>query len=114
MENRLELNKKPKYELPDNTHIVSYVNMKNRTRNIDFNYDVAITSMVNYIPSKNFDGKYAILIKTDNEDLINFILNYDFNSVRRNNNIGARKGLKSSEVKKIILEEFYKDKQKSD
>lgn len=107
MENRLCLNKRPVYELPDDTKVVAYVNTEKRTRNINFIYDVCITSMYNYIPLKKSNCKNKILIKTDNVDLINFILNYDFNSIRGKSKISVRKGLKVSEVEKIILEEFY-------
>lgn len=104
MENRLELNKRPTYELPDEVLVGLY--MKNY-QDVDFNPDLCINAWGDILGAKTCGKQKAkeIWIKTDNKDLIDFISNFDWYSVCPNS-------LNSPELslwkfKKILLEEFY-------
>ena len=106
MENRLYLNKKPVYELPDNTRVQVYQSSdKVKRLNITPNFEPDICLKV-WGNSMKVEEKYKsncqVWVKTDNEDLINFIKNYN---PQRNSLSTLSIGV--NDVKKIILEEFY-------
>ena len=105
MENRLELNKKPTYELPNEVMVGMY---RNRYRELDFDPDVCICvwGSVGKI-SKPKENAKQIWIKTNDNDLIDFIKNYNWN---REAHKMTTPNLNMWKFKKIILEEFYNKK----
>ena len=110
MENRLELNKKPKYELSDEVLVGEY---RRGAKIPNFEPDICINSwgdiLGEIIPRKS--KSLQIWIKTDNKELIDFISNFNWYSVcPKHNNSPV---LNIWKVKKIILEEFYNKKIKT-
>ena len=107
MENRLCLNKRPVYELPDDVLIGQYVRRKKNPSIPDFEPDICLT-LFGASTGKNrkkYEVARQIWIKTGNVELIDFVLSYDFK-----NKLGAVNNLyfiDISNFKKIILEEFY-------
>ena len=104
MENRLCLNKKPTYELPDkNILIKSY---KRNYSKIDFEPNLCLVQWGRNLGEecKKESHLKELWIKSDNIDLINFIKSYNFRSLRNN---APNYELAISDLKKIILEEFY-------
>lgn len=104
MENRLELNKKPVYELPGEVMIEDY---RRNVKMPDFKPDICIgvfgVSCVGkfYAPGETVR---QIWIKTDNKDLIDFIKSYNW----RDRIISTtNRGMSLIGIKKIILEEYY-------
>lgn len=112
MENRLELNKKPIYELPDEVIIGEYMYNKDkkRYREPNFEPDICINSwgdiLGEVIPKKS--KALQIWIKTDNKELIDFISNFNWYSVCPSHNNSPV--LAKWKFKKIMLEEFYNKK----
>ena len=105
MENRLELNKRPKYELPDEVIVGKYQYRYDGAKGNtipNFNPDIALiswgTSRGKIVKPRS--KGLEVWIKTDNEKLKDFIKNYKYNR-QYNHSLG------SYELKKIILEEFY-------
>lgn len=106
MENRLKLNKKPKYELPDNTRVMLYKNQEGYKSHPNFEPDICLKLWGNSIKiEEKYKSNCQIWIKTDNKDLINFIKEYKI--VKRA--ISAQ-SINVYHIKKIILEEFYNEK----
>lgn len=106
MENRLELNKKPKYELPDEVLIGQYnVRCVAKTTLPPFEPDICVNAwgrLGNIEPKKY--TKNQIWIKTNNKELITFIKNYNFKNYKNRFVVPV---LSINDFKKIILEEFY-------
>lgn len=113
MENRLKLNKRPEYILPNEVIIEEYLKRPDikRCKTPDFEPDIILGNVgagcvgVFY---DNYKVSNSICIKTDNEDLINFINNYDWKAVSITSN--GLLNLTIWKFKKIILEEFYNKK----
>ena len=109
MENRLELNKKKTYKLPDEVLIGEYRRGNKEPR---FEPDICINSwgdiLGDVIPKKS--KALQIWIKTDNKELIDFISNFNWYSVCPNS-VNATPVLNLWKFKKILLEEFYGIKQ---
>ena len=102
------LNKRPKYELPDEVKIGLY--MKQRGRSLiepDFEPDICINAFGNRCIAEKKSFMHQIWVKTDNKQLVNFVEGYGFNTI----NSLTKDNLPMWKVKKIILEEFY-NKQK--
>ena len=113
MENRLKLNKKPKYELPDEVVIELYEYQKkdlsrNKVPNFEPDVCINIFGCLGVKEAKATAGQYWI--KTDNKDLIEFIKRYNFEKLVKNKITNAYT-LPLWQFKKIILEEFYNKKQ---
>lgn len=102
MENRLELNKKPVYELPDEVLVGIYMH---KYQELDFIPDLCLCvwGAVGKL-SKPKENAKQIWVKTDNEELINFIKRYNWNKEAHKM---ATPNLNMWKFKKIILEEFY-------
>ena len=102
MENRLCLNKRLVYELPDEVIVGEY---RRTCPSPKFEPDICISTYGTVKVRSKKDNCMQIWIKTDNKELINFIKTFNFenklnkttNAYRMNINI----------FKKIILEEFY-------
>lgn len=107
MENRLYLNKKPKYELPDEVLIGVYEKRNPPRRDIvpDFNPDICLNvwGKIGEIEEK-YATKNQIWIKSKNKELLEFIENKDFKDSK---NYFIAPVLSANAFKKIILEEFY-------
>ena len=108
MENRLELNKKKIYKLPDEVIVEEYRYSKDKKRYGEPNFepDICITAfgvIRETMPKKTVK---QVWVKTDNKALIEFIRGYDFGRVSKNK-ITNSYNLAIWEFKKIILEEFY-------
>lgn len=113
MENRLELNKKPKYELPDEVMVSEYRYAKDKKiyKEPNFEPDIAINTWGDILGKiiKPRSKTLELWIKTNNKELINFIKNFDWYSVcPKHNNSPV---LNVWKFKKTVLEEFYKIKQ---
>lgn len=112
MENRLELNKKPVYELPDEVIIELYEYQKkdlSRNKIPNFEPDVCLNifGCLGVKEAKATAGQYWI--KSSNNELIDFIRKYNFEKLVKNKITNAYT-LPLWQLKKIILEEFYGDK----
>ena len=107
MENRLCLNKKPVYELPDEVLIGEYRYSKNmkQYKEPNFEPDLCVSSYGTVKVRSKKDNCLQIWIKTNNKDLINFIANFDWKS--KTKTMGNNPVLNIWKFKKIILEEFY-------
>lgn len=108
MENRLELNKKPKYELPDEVEVGLYVRHKKEP---PFKPDICITNYARNIKIDTVVGRTVeqIWIKTNNKELLEFIYSFNWNSVIKSAITSARH-LTLPLFKKVLLEEFYEVK----
>lgn len=100
------LNKRPKYELPDEV-IVSEYRKHYKTPNFipDIsigNFGVGCTGKI-YLPKS---VSKEIWVKSSNDKLLQFIKNYDF-TLKNSGTATSNRGLKLMDFKKIILEEFY-------
>ena len=105
MENRLELNKRPTYELPGEVLIDTYSRNKNGDKIPSFNPDLCITSYGSIKIKEKKETFEQIWIKTDNVELLNYIKTTDFEKkIGRTTNAYR---LHLWRFKKIILEEFY-------
>ena len=108
MENRLCLNKKPKYELPKDVLLGQYTRF-NKKEDItpDFIPDICMCNWgqgnIGKIRGIKQDAR-QIWVKTDNMDLLYFINNLKWKDYIKN--IGSP-FIGISLFKKIILEEFY-------
>ena len=104
MENRLCLNKRKIYNLPDEVAIGLYMN---KYQDVSFNPDICLcvwgAGNCGKIRKYKEDAK-QIWVKTDNEELINFIKRYNWNKEAHKM---ATPNLNMWKFKKIILEEFY-------
>lgn len=78
MENRLELNKRPTYELPGEVIIGEYRARANKIKTPNFEPDICLNSKYNIKVSDKGNAKDQTWIKTKNKDLIDFIKEYDF------------------------------------
>ncbi len=111
MENRLELNKRPVYELPDEVLVGLYCNNYCEP---DFKPDICITSFGRLYIKKPKETSKQIWIKADNIDLIEFIRTYNWENKMKKVLLSQAEGDKYSlniwRFKKIILEEFYGEK----
>ena len=107
MENRLCLNKKPVYELPDEVLVGLYMN---KYQELDFNPDICLcvwgAGSCGKIKKYKEDAK-QICIKTSNKELIDFIKEYNWIEEAHKT---ANPNLNMWKFKKIILEEFYNKK----
>lgn len=109
MENRLCLNKRVIYELPDEVMIGEYIKRPDvrRCKTPNFEPDVCLNSKYNIKVSDKGNAKDQIWIKTKNKDFIDFIKHYNWKPKA----VGVTaKSLSLSMLKKIILEEFYGEK----
>ena len=100
MENRLCLNKRPKYELPDEVLVGEY---RRTCPSPKFEPDICITTFGNIEVKDKEATCLQIWIKTDNKDLIEFIEKYDWDI----NQSMTFNSITKTDVEKIILEEFY-------
>ena len=108
MLNKLKLNKRPKYEIPEDVLIGEYLRGKGG-KIPNFEPDIIIVSWGRRIKLslEKFSHVKQIWVKTDNEELKEFILNYDFNKVLYTTNNGS-KNLTVNKLKEILNSEFYK------
>lgn len=104
MENRLELNKKPVYELPDEVVIGEYRARANKIKTPNFEPDICLNSKYNIKVSNKGNTSDQIWIKSCDNNLIEYIKKYDFN---KHLNSVSIKHLYVLKFKKILLEEFY-------
>lgn len=109
MENRMNLNKKKIYELPDEVLIKNYGWRRKNPSIPNFEPDICVGAWGSPIgqTQEKASKTSQIWIKTDNKDLINFIKEFDFESYIKG--IGSKK-IECWKFKKIILEEFYNKK----
>ena len=105
MENRLNLNKRIKYELPDEVVVEEY--RRNVNQIPDFEPDIIINSWGKgrfCSIGLKYERAVQLWINTKNIELIDFIKQYDFNSKALT--ISSPR-ITVTQLKKIILEEFY-------
>lgn len=105
MENRLELNKRVKYELPNEVLVGLYDRGYAKP---NFKPDLCISAFGTIGIREPEKTVTQIWVKSDNEELIDFIKSFDFSSVIKK--IGNAYRLSINTFKKIILEEFYEVK----
>lgn len=108
MENRMKLNKKPVYELPDNVLIGLY-NKYNKKPSIipNFEPDICLNTWgSNMNTGKAMETSRQLWIKTDNKELIEFIKMNDWGKYLK---YVSSPYLNKWMLKKIILEEFYNE-----
>lgn len=105
------LNKRPTYELPDDV----LVEKTSKDKIPDFEPDVCLTYYGRLKVRDKLKTTYQIWIKTSDINLINFIKSYNWEKKIRKTKEGSNMyNLSVWKFKKILLEEFYRDKQKSD
>lgn len=105
MENRLCLNKRVVYELPDEVLVGLYDRGYVKP---DFKPDICISSFGTIGIRRPEQTVTQIWIKTDNKELIDFIRNFNFLTIVKK--IGKAYRMSINQFKKIILEEFYGEK----
>ena len=107
MENRLELNKRPTYELPDKDVLIK--SYKRNYSNLDFEPDICLVQWGRNLGEECKKGSHLkeLWIKSDNVNLIEFIKSYNFRKLRGN---APNYELAISDLKKILLKEFYEVK----
>lgn len=107
MENRLNLNKRPSYELPSDVIIEEYIQRPDikRCKTPKFEPDICINTKYNVKIDNKCNKTDQIWIKTDNKELIEYIKQTDFNTYI-NKSISIKQ-LYLWRFKKILLEEFY-------
>lgn len=111
MENRLELNKRPVYELPDEVIVSrydSYIYKKKGLRP-NFEPDLCLNAWGDILGEslKKMSKSKEIWIKTDNKNLINFLKNINYYEYSPTSGTPY---ISPCLIKKIILEEFYEVK----
>ena len=107
MENRLKLNKRKVYNLPSEVLISEYrknIKTPKFTPNLCINIWGSGLGKIIEPKSKTFE----VWIKTDNESLVEFVKDFDWHSVCPS--CGNSPVLNTWKIKKVILEEFYKQK----
>ena len=105
MENRLELNKKPVYELPDEVITGQWVRGDNRpSRTPNFEPDLCLNNYHKIGFSDKDSYMKQIWIKTNNKELLQFIKKYDWSNLH---NKISTPYIAEWRLRKIILEEFY-------
>ena len=108
MENRLELNKKPKYELLDNTFIKRFDSYSYKKYGVipEFEPDLCINAWGDILGEKlkKCSKSKELWIKTDNKKLITFLESLDYYKYSPSSGTPY---LSAYKLKKIILEEFY-------
>lgn len=106
MENRLKLNKRPVYELPDDTRVQIYQSSEKVKRlNItpDFEPDLCLKIWGNSMKvEEKYKSNNQVWIKTNNKDLVDFIKKY-----KVDRKAVSIQSIGVNDVKKIILKEFY-------
>ena len=103
MINRLELNKKPVYVLPDNVLVGIYMN---KYKEVEFSPDLCICvwgAAVGKICEYRETAK-QICVKSDDKNLIDFIKNYNWSDEAHKM---ATPNLNMWKFKKVLLEKFY-------
>ena len=103
IENRLELNKKPVYELPEEVLTKEY-RIGRKPPNFKPDICISIWGNVGKI-SRPKESANQLWIRTNNKELIDFIKNYDW---RKEAHKMASPNLNTWKFNKILLEEFYK------
>ena len=105
MENRLNLNKRIIYELPDEVDI-KIGQYKRGCFEPNFEPDLCLVMWGRNLGEecKKETHLKALWIKTDNKELMDFIRGYNFRKLRNN---APNYELAINDLKKIILEEFY-------
>ena len=105
IENRLCLNKKPIYELPDDV-LLGFYNKLNTKPSIipNFKPDICFNNWGSLGAGLPKETSRQYWVKTDNQDLIEFIRAYNWNNCVYS--IGSP-FIPKWLFKKIILEEFY-------
>lgn len=103
MENRLCLNKKPKYELPDEVIIGLYDRGYYCPK---FEPDICISAFGTIGIREPKQTVTQIWVKSENKELIEFIKNFKFmdNAIKKT---GKAYRMSINQFKKIILKEFY-------
>lgn len=105
MENRLELNKRPTYELPGEVLLGQWVRGDDRpSRTPDFEPDLCLNNYQKICIDKKDAYMKQIWIKTDNKDLIDFIKKYEWGN---SYNKISTPYIAEWRMRKILLEEFY-------
>lgn len=111
MENRLKLNKRPTYELPDDVMIGQYTR-RNKKEDVvpNFEPDIVICNWgqgnIGKVREKKQDAK-QLWIKISDKKILDFIINYNWKNCIKD--IGSP-FIGVPLFKKIILEEFYGEK----
>jgi hypothetical protein len=101
MENRLELNKKPTYELPNDVIVSDY---RRGVKKPNFKPDICITYRGSIGVAEADKHHKQIWIKTENKDLLDFIKDYNWKNASKSL---STPDFNLSKFKKILLEEFY-------
>ena len=112
MINKLKLNKKPVVNLPDEDVLIGeYARSKKCGDKIpDFEPNIIINNWgAIRLHNKKFTHASQLWIKTDNEELKEFILNYDWRGNLKA--VGAKesasKRLTINKFKEVLLKEYY-------
>ena len=102
MENRLCLNKRVVYELPDEVLVGLYDRGYVKP---DFEPDLCLSAFGDIRMREPEQTVTQLWIKTENKELLEFIKVFNFED--RVNRIGNAYRMSKNNFKKIILEEFY-------
>lgn len=108
MENRLKLNKRPVYKLPDEVITGQWVRNDDRpSRTPDFEPDLCLNNYQKICIDKKDAYMKQIWIKTNNKELLQFIKEYDWSRLYDKISVPY---ISEWRLRKIILEEFYNKK----
>ena len=102
MENRLCLNKRPVYELPDGVLIKTWFSAIPNRKQPSFKPDLILNMFLKSSELNIEDGGSQMWIKSNNKELLQFLKEYDWKLINISSN-----NLPVWRVKKAILEEFY-------
>lgn len=108
MENRLELNDKPEYKLPEGTEIFTY----NRSRDKDKIKAIGLRlSSVGASSGKLLKDNETkcgeIIINTNDNKIIAFVESFDFKALVNINSVNQKKQLDSWKVRKEVSNYYY-------
>lgn len=106
MENRLNLNKKPTYKLPNEVLIREYREYSNSIPKFEPNLVINNWGQHRFCSfGEKYERSRQLWIKTENKELLSFLKEYDYNKFKDSTRSPF---LKLWSLKKIILEEFYR------
>lgn len=108
MENRLELNKRPTYELPEGTEIFSYNRSRDKDKVEAKGLRLSSVGASSGRLLKDNETKCGeIIIITNDYKIIDFVKNFDFRALVNINSVNQKKQIDSWKVRKEVSNYYY-------